>query len=189
MVWEMLNDADLFLRQMSKAMVGLLLCGALCAVSFFFLGYCAHLTNTEALTPSWCPVAMFANGVKKVKGLKNETQKWQKLHDCVYFILLLLWLKYIIYYIIVLEFPAIIGSRIPFFSSLNHLYGFATFKINHFKDEYCFSLVWPWIGRLKNRGRGPQKSKRLEDIGELRMDSPIVLTFECEDALEDVNWF
>jgi len=37
----------------SVAMVGLLLCGALCAVSFFFLGYCAHLTNTETLPRLW----------------------------------------------------------------------------------------------------------------------------------------
>ena len=55
------------------------------------------------------------------------------------------------------------------------------------------NIVSPTFGReaadKKNRGRGRQKSKRLEDIGELRMDSPIVLTFKCEDALEDVNWF
>lgn len=31
-----------------QAILGLLLCGAMSAVSFFFLGYCAHLTNAEA---------------------------------------------------------------------------------------------------------------------------------------------
>lgn len=35
------------------AILGLLLCGALCAVSFFFLGYCAHLTNSETLPRLW----------------------------------------------------------------------------------------------------------------------------------------
>lgn len=89
MVWELFNDADLFLRHMSKAMVGLLLCGALCAVSFFFLGYCAHLTNTEALTPSWCPVAMFANGVK----MKHKNNRSCTLVFILFYSLLLL--KYI----------------------------------------------------------------------------------------------
>ncbi|CAK9019910.1 unnamed protein product, partial [Durusdinium trenchii] len=37
----------------SIAMLGLMLCGALCATSFFFLGYCAHLTNTETLPRLW----------------------------------------------------------------------------------------------------------------------------------------
>ena len=35
------------------AIFGLLLCGVLSAISFFFLGYCAHVTKTETLPQLW----------------------------------------------------------------------------------------------------------------------------------------
>ena len=38
---------------LSEAILGLFLCGLLSAISFFFLGYCAHVTGTETLPHLW----------------------------------------------------------------------------------------------------------------------------------------
>ena len=190
MVWEMFTDADLFLRSnvqghgWSFALRSTLRC-----VVFLPRLLCTpdqYRSFDTELVSSGNVCQRCKEGPKAPKMKHKNNRSCTLVFILFYFIYCYDWsvLYIMIYYVIVLEFPAIIGSRILVFSSFVWFCNFQNQSLQR------WILFFPRLAvkqQIKEQRKRP--SKRLEDIGELRMDSPIVLTFKCENALEDVNWF